>query len=89
MEAIYDEASEAVSRLAEAVERYNAVKNELVKLAEYYQGELWLKDVDDSRTGKLPGDLKCGVLSEDAVYDLLLENIDVVSELGAAVEFDI
>ena len=43
------------------------------ELSDYYSSPLWLKDLDDDRAGKLPSDLKRGVLSEDAVYDLLGE----------------
>ena len=32
-----------------------------------------MSDYDDSNSGKLPKGLKCGVLSEDAVYDLLTD----------------
>ena len=43
------------------------------ELSDYYSSPLWLRDLDDDRAGKLPPDLKRGVLSEDAIYDLLSE----------------
>ena len=43
------------------------------ELSDYYSSPLWLQDLDDDRAGKLPADLKRGVLSEDAIYDLLGE----------------
>ena len=43
------------------------------ELSDYYSSPLWLQDLDDDRAGKLPHDLKRGILSEDAVYDLLTE----------------
>ena len=43
------------------------------ELSDYYSSSLWLRDLDDDRAGKLPSDLKRGVLSEDAIYDLLCE----------------
>ena len=43
------------------------------ELSDYYSSPLWLQDLDDDRSGKLPHDLKRGVLSEDAIYDLLTE----------------
>ena len=43
------------------------------ELSDYYSSPLWLQDLDDDRAGRLPHDLKRGVLSEDAIYDLLTE----------------
>lgn len=43
------------------------------ELSDYYSSPLWLQDLDDDRAGKFPSDLKRGVLSEDAIYDLLTE----------------
>ena len=51
----------------------------------YYTGGQWQRDYDDDEAGKLPGDLKRGVLSEDAVYDLLAsrdEVIDIIRKLN-------
>ena len=41
----------------------------------------WIKDYEDYEAGKIPKDLPCGVLSEDAVYDLLTENRDLSLEM--------
>ena len=35
--------------------------------------------------GKLPADLKRGVLSEDGIYDLLSDNNELVSKLAEAI----
>ena len=40
-------------------------------LSEYYASPLWREDFEADEAGLLPKDLKRGVLSEDAVYDLL------------------
>lgn len=50
------------------------------ELSDYYSSPLWLRDLDDDRAGKLPSDLKRGVLSEDAIYDLLSEWSDLVQQ---------
>ena len=41
------------------------------RLAEYYEGGQWMHDYALDEKKLLPCDLKRGVLSEDAVYDLL------------------
>jgi len=73
MEQILDEATEAVSSLSEALGKYSAVQDKLQELISYYISEQWRKDFDDDSAGKIPSNLKRGVLSEDAVYNLLAD----------------
>lgn len=71
MEQILDEATEVVSSLSEALEKYSAIQDKLQELNAYYSSDQWRQDFDDDSAGKIPQDLKRGVLSEDAVYNLL------------------
>jgi exonuclease V gamma subunit len=73
MEQILDEATEAVSSLSEALEKYSAIQDNLQALTTYYSSKQWRQDFDDDSAGKIPKDLKRGVLSEDAVYNLLAD----------------
>ena len=73
MEQILDEATEAVASLSEALEKYSAIQDKLQELIAYYSSEQWRQDFDDDSAGKLPSSLKRGVLSEDAVYNLLAD----------------
>ena len=81
MEQILDEATEAVSSLSEALEKYSAVQDKLQELAAYYSSEQWRQDFDDDSAGKIPSNLKRGVLSEDAVYNLLSDIVDLKERL--------
>lgn len=74
MESILDKSTGAISELAAAIEKYSALIGNITELSKYYGSAEWFSDVGDSNNGKLPKDLKCGVLSEDAVYDLLTDN---------------
>ena len=47
----------------------------------YYTGGQWQKDFTDDEAGKLPRDLKRGVLSEDAVYDFLALRDEVLGTI--------
>lgn len=40
-------------------------------LMDYYYSDQRHQDIADDHAGKLPGDLKRGVLSEDLVYDVI------------------
>lgn len=74
MEQLLNRSAAAVTALASALENYDAIQTELQELADYYASPLWLQDLDADRAGALPADLKRGVLSEDAIYDLLEKN---------------
>ncbi len=53
-----------------------SVKAQLQTLLNYYEGGQWLRDFETDELGLLPKNLKRGILSEDAVYDLLTEITD-------------
>ena len=52
-------------------EDYEALKS-------YMDSGQWLKDFEADEKGKLPANLKRGVLSEDGLYDLLAEARDIL-----------
>lgn len=78
MEKILDEVTAVVASLSDALSRYHAIQNALGELTDYYDSGLWRRDFDDDGAGKLPKNLKRGVLSEDAVYNLL-SDVDVLN----------
>ncbi len=81
MEQALDASADAVSALSSALEQYQAILPSLQELAEYYSSPLWMQDYDDDSAGILPSDLKRGVLSQDAVYNLLSDHDQLIIEL--------
>lgn len=81
MEQILDEATEAADALLAALERYQALKPRIDELEAYYTSSLWMQDYRDDSVGRLPQRLKRGVLSEDAVYDLLSTLTEITKHL--------
>ena len=73
MEQCLQEAQEAAENLHAALDRCKAISPQVEKLKLYYESPLWRQDFEDDEAGKFPADLKRGVLSEDAVYNLLEE----------------
>ena len=73
MEACLDLSARAVEELSRALDAYEAAQKAYRKLYDYYGSVRWMKDYEDDEKGKLPATLKRGVLSEDAVYDLITE----------------
>lgn len=85
MEEILDRSTAALATLSDGLDQYQAILPELQTLCEYYEGGLWMQDYDADCAGKLPPNLKRGVLSEDAVYNLLSEHErlkDLLQELN-------
>lgn len=87
MEEILNEALASVKELDEALERYEAVRCGIEELKEYYTSRQWMTDFEDDSQGKLPPDLKRGVLSEDAVYNLLTDNDQLWERIRQAVGY--
>ena len=48
-----------------------AIKEDVAELSKYYGSELWKLDFAADEAGKLPPDLKRGILSEDGIWNLL------------------
>lgn len=83
MEHLLDAGTEAAQALLDALERYEAVQAGIAELEACYTSPLWMQDFEDDSAGKLPKHLKRGVLSEDAVYDLLRMQQEICGRLHA------
>jgi hypothetical protein len=75
MEQLLNEASAAVSALDQAIAGYQAAEAAIAALRRYYEGGQWMEDFQADAEGKLPSTLPRGVLTEDAIYDLLTDQV--------------
>ena len=85
MEKCLNDSRKAIDNLAQALEMYRDVQGKLRELASYYGGEEWRKDFSDDEAGRLPADLKRGVLSEDAVYNLMSDNREILDDMSVII----
>ena len=85
MESYLDEAGAAIAELAEALDRYEKIQGKYYTLENYYGSTKWIDDFEADEAGKLPADLKRGVLSEDAVYDLITDHSALMARMQRAV----
>lgn len=69
MERNLDEALEGIRRLPDGAD----IRRQIEELSAYYGSAEWFADLDADGAGELPAELKRGVLSQDAIYDLLME----------------
>ena len=84
MEAILDHHQSLIDQLRPLLESFSKNQKEFRKLVNYYGSEPYYKDRDASNKPSFPADFKCGVLSEDAVYNLLMDNRQMALQMIAA-----
>lgn len=81
MEKILDEGKMVVENLNRALEEYKHIQSEIKELQNYYENGNWMEDFKDDEAGKLPKDLKRGVLSEDGIYNFLSDYDEINRKL--------
>ena len=84
MELRLERAAAAVMELSAALDKYEAVQEDIKVLEEYYGSNEWKQDFADDEAGRLPTDLKRGVLSEDGIWNLLSD----ARELNKRIHYD-
>ena len=78
MENKYDNFMPALTNLIDSVEKFNSIYNNYIELNNFYGSEKWFEYMEIE---KIP--VKCGVLSEDQLYDMIGEHNEL---LGALLE---
>jgi hypothetical protein len=88
MEKHLNKASQAVKALNEALDLYAEAMESIEIIDDYLVSDEWQQDFDDSEAGQLPKDLKCGVLSEDGIWNVVdtsrelnCQMLDIVSSM--------
>ena len=81
MERRLNRATAAVKRLEAALDKWEDAQEAIAALNEYYGSDLWKQDLADDEAGRLPADLKRGVLSEDGIWNILTDARDLTARL--------
>ena len=88
MEHHLDKAAEAVKALSDALDLYTDAIESIEAIDDYLVSDEWQLDFEDSEAGRLPKDLKCGVLSEDGIWNVVdtsrelnCQMLDIVSTM--------
>jgi hypothetical protein len=81
MERHLNRATAAVKRLEAAFDKWEDAQEAIAALEEYYGSDLWKQDLADDEAGRLPADLKRGVLSEDGIWNILTDARDLTARL--------
>lgn len=71
----------ALARLEDSLDQFEKKQADLAELREYYGSETWYADRESDDEGKLPPTLARGVLTEDLVYNALIDNNNIAIKL--------
>ena len=74
MEQQFEKASAATKELSAALDKYLKAQEAIQILSDYYGSDVWKQDFVDDESKRLSKDLKRGVLSEDAIWNLLADS---------------
>ena len=81
MEEILDTANQKMDALEQSVADLKAYQSKIQELEAYYTSSQWKEDFAMDEAGKLPKNLKRGVLSEDGIYNVLERNKELLELL--------
>ena len=75
-----DKIKDNVDCLQKELELFKSNKKDLYLLNNYYGSKNWIKDKESFENGKV-ANIKAGVLSEDAVWNMLEDINDLLNEM--------
>ncbi len=71
MEEILNRTESFLEEANRLLQRWEALRPDTQRLEKYYYSKQWRKDHEASNRGEIPEGMPHGVLSEDAIYNLL------------------
>lgn len=83
MESILDTHQSLLDWLEPLLEAFEKHQEEYRQLIAYYDSPQFLADYEASNSSSFPKEIKCGVLSEDAVFNLLGDNRRIAERMLA------
>ena len=86
-ESLLDKVAPVLENLEEALDAFDGIQDDVKELSAYYENDEWRDDFEADEAGKLPADLKRGVLSEDGIYDVLSDHYALTVRLLDTVSF--
>ena len=76
-EMLLDRVAPVLENLEDALDAFDGIQDDVKELSAYYESDEWRDDFEADDAGKLPKDLKRGVLSEDGIWNLLADYRDI------------
>ncbi len=73
-EMLLDRVAPVLENLEDTLDAFEGIQDDVKELSAYYESDEWRDDFEADEAGKLPADLKRGVLSEDGIYEVLSDH---------------
>ena len=80
MEAKLDDVTPKIRAFEESLENMKKVFDDIKILSDYYSNE-WRKDFEADEEGKIPNNVKRGVLAEDTLYNLFSDYYQIGEDM--------
>lgn len=81
MERNLNDAIKAISDLQDALNHYIDTSEQIEELSVYYGSKEWFQDFEDDRKDEIPKNLNRGVLSEDGIHNMLVDNFELKQKI--------
>ena len=81
MEENLNKYAQALADAQKALDQLERCQSDYIQLRDYYTGQNFFDDLEYSNSPEFPENIACGVLSEDAVYDLMGEHFETAINL--------
>ena len=85
MESYLDETKLTLKELSRILEKYEKLEKKYYTLENYYGSSDWMDDFEADEAGLIPVEIKRGVLSEDELYNLIIEHKELMRRMQRAV----
>ena len=85
-EELLDSISSTIANTNKVLEEFKTLKEKSAILNKYYGSKEWFKDKEDLESGKI-SNIKAGVLSEDAVWNMNEELSDTIKEMEEIIQY--
>ena len=86
-EKILDNVSDVIKNLEISLDEFEKIEDDLTKLNNYYGSKNWFKDKEMLEKRKIKN-IKAGVLSEDAVWNLLEKRNELIERMKKIIQKD-
>ena len=80
-----DKSLDSIKKMAEVLEEFKSNKKNIQLVGKYYGSSNWHKDKKAYENGDIPK-IKAGVLSEDAVWNMLDDVRDIILEMKKIID---
>lgn len=81
MEGHLNKYAQVLADAQKALDQLERCQSDYIQLRDYYTGQNFFDDLAYSNSPEYPENIACGVLSEDAVYDLMGDHFETAINL--------